>query len=991
MAADNFERESVKRGAGNAGNLEDSAGNDSDRGTKADDVRESNESAAQGAKSRFSSESGLSEPSQQTRLPFSRETSVPVLEIASNPRGQFPASPGFRQEASGGGARSGEATQPRQGLPSPAAVRDGAVGGARDVQIGIPAALGVGVPAEQSGGSKGRANPVADAERALPSSPRPEAINASSSGRGGLPSGERATAAPAASGGGGGAIERSGMDSRAGKSTQNDAGQKSENSRPGEAPAGQQPISDRARVQNDAPGTEQAKIDRSADPKHARSDQSVDNTNRAGESLNRSKAQEVPSNNDATERQAKIDNQKNVVPVDSNARSQLNSKEALLQNQIAVDKTGNNESKLAANQQNKDIQLFADRNNKSNDSLSVSNSINAEKKNLEILSKTVESPAANASIQKSLLAQNASVDLPNLQLHGAILQNQRNSVDNASALTANGLSFKASLTDEAVPEKKIFGDSTEDSLSKAHTLQFDPEAQSSKNHSDAAINQAKNVSSAAQQQSVSESQQLARTTVSALAASKLDSAPKAENVQSLSTIRSERQIDSRVDGTLSGKIASSRVADDSKSSSSTVKDSTNVVVKDFTIGNANGRAPQFNPAGRSVDATSANNGGKGSGDFLSGMTGRNVGMVPGTRPGDISASYLPGRSGDASGHRYLTGAEIGLLIAMAGIAKKRADQVVGPKEGCQKSTGVATDVNASKNTVTKEVNPNLAVSANNKEASSKLIASVTSKEVSNSKELTNTPPANREVKEDFANRRFPGKEITLSAVIALTGSTGKMKDIEHHEAPSTVSVQRSARIERTLASSVQALKSETTFPGLLPQAQVAAFADDDSSSKDSNERSLMELLPGITVALRARRKNDANDDDSTDGDETVEESDEAKSLINQRAMYQIKAGDTLTGIADSQLSDSHLGWLIADLNKNKLKESWFEGKRVVEIQCGEQLELPFAHEIMAFYEKREKHAVPNNLITIVLESSTRARKYFEKELSFLLGTKRGAC
>ena len=74
-------------------------------------------------------------------------------------------------------------------------------------------------------------------------------------------------------------------------------------------------------------------------------------------------------------------------------------------------------------------------------------------------------------------------------------------------------------------------------------------------------------------------------------------------------------------------------------------------------------------------------------------------------------------------------------------------------------------------------------------------------------------------------------------------------------------------------------------------------------------------------------------------------------------------------IAELFFHDANIAWLIADLNKDRLKETWISGKRIVELRARQLIELPIVDDISEFYRSRADYARPANIITIVEQSS----------------------
>jgi hypothetical protein len=87
-----------------------------------------------------------------------------------------------------------------------------------------------------------------------------------------------------------------------------------------------------------------------------------------------------------------------------------------------------------------------------------------------------------------------------------------------------------------------------------------------------------------------------------------------------------------------------------------------------------------------------------------------------------------------------------------------------------------------------------------------------------------------------------------------------------------------------------------------------------------------------------------------------------------RPTWLISTGETLISIAKAFFDDADIAWLIADLNIEKLVESYIDGKRVIEVRSRQKLELPVPDDIAEFYASRTRGATADNLITIVDEN-----------------------
>ena len=90
----------------------------------------------------------------------------------------------------------------------------------------------------------------------------------------------------------------------------------------------------------------------------------------------------------------------------------------------------------------------------------------------------------------------------------------------------------------------------------------------------------------------------------------------------------------------------------------------------------------------------------------------------------------------------------------------------------------------------------------------------------------------------------------------------------------------------------------------------------------------------------------------------------AKPLI--RPTILVEANHTLQNIAERYLADANLAWLIADLNRNNIKESFVDGKRIVQLRTRQKLTIPIWPDIVEFYSQWPSVDRPD-LITIVEE------------------------
>ncbi|HEY9787716.1 MAG TPA: hypothetical protein V6D17_20175 [Candidatus Obscuribacterales bacterium] len=127
----------------------------------------------------------------------------------------------------------------------------------------------------------------------------------------------------------------------------------------------------------------------------------------------------------------------------------------------------------------------------------------------------------------------------------------------------------------------------------------------------------------------------------------------------------------------------------------------------------------------------------------------------------------------------------------------------------------------------------------------------------------------------------------------------------------------------------------------------------------------------VNASVDYRRMNSGEAGELSEAAEEISQ-DESQSSPKHTTIYRptwlISPGETLVGIAERLFGDPQLGWLIADLNSGKFSETWIDGKRVIEIQSRQKLELPVWQDIAEFHQSKPDNADADNLITVVTES-----------------------
>lgn len=119
--------------------------------------------------------------------------------------------------------------------------------------------------------------------------------------------------------------------------------------------------------------------------------------------------------------------------------------------------------------------------------------------------------------------------------------------------------------------------------------------------------------------------------------------------------------------------------------------------------------------------------------------------------------------------------------------------------------------------------------------------------------------------------------------------------------------------------------------------------------------------------------------------EALDSDNQAQVQILHRRTQIVSPGQTLLSIAEDIYENSAVAWLIADLNRNNIKDEWIEGKRVIELKSRQLLELPESHEVANFLARLPRDFEATNMVTIVSDNT------IDRELlDSFLGTVSGA-
>ncbi len=310
--------------------------------------------------------------------------------------------------------------------------------------------------------------------------------------------------------------------------------------------------------------------------------------------------------------------------------------------------------------------------------------------------------------------------------------------------------------------------------------------------------------------------------------------------------------------------------------------------------------------------------------------------------------------------RYFTGAELAILLATAGITRLRADKNTKPVNDAQSEKGKlnATKLGDKLTNLIGSVKTSL--SDGTARGSFKILANKQDSGKENS----------GQVQQSNDKRFFPGAEIAVSALMMFAGAA-KLRQQESDKS-SFYPQERTVKIERTLRQA-QASKTE--------EREGAAAKSEKAKNEDAAKRrkQLAELARRAVI----RRENDPLDrldDDEDDKEKSKAKKDTSdqtstkdapvseKKSSTMRATCLIGPGETLVSLAEHYYQDGNVGWLIADVNLTNLKETKTDGKRIIEVQSRQLLELPNWDEVAEFYKRRRAEYDPENLITIVTEN-----------------------
>lgn len=209
------------------------------------------------------------------------------------------------------------------------------------------------------------------------------------------------------------------------------------------------------------------------------------------------------------------------------------------------------------------------------------------------------------------------------------------------------------------------------------------------------------------------------------------------------------------------------------------------------------------------------------------------------------------------------------------------------------------------------------------------------------------------------NRYITGAEIALAAIIAAAGA----KRIRFDELPPPGS-ERAGQMP--LVHSIEAFlpNSQTIEPrDVSTTGQTAELISKTSADQISEKQQ------NSFAEIGSKRSNST--EKSFDVDDVPGTARYLQKHQYKRRKMLIGPQDTFVSIAESLIelrNDSRYAWLIADINLPRIKETYVDGKRVVEVRSRQEIEIPGEFDVEAFDLHRKEEFSPENLITVVLES-----------------------
>lgn len=249
------------------------------------------------------------------------------------------------------------------------------------------------------------------------------------------------------------------------------------------------------------------------------------------------------------------------------------------------------------------------------------------------------------------------------------------------------------------------------------------------------------------------------------------------------------------------------------------------------------------------------------------------------------------------------------------------------------------------------------------------------------------------------DRYITGAEIALAAIIAAAGA----KRLRHDEIKSDGALispvvqrldafQPDRMVQKDTRQVVDApssfaraeknetkeftIKLQTSEKRFITGAEIAIAAVISSAGTAKLRHNLLNSIKADNTDAvedpgdETERSNSAKSDSANSATDALASSKNpyiAEGMNFRRKSILLNLNDTLVTIAENYFHQGRYAWLIADINKANLKETFVDGKRIVELHSRQAIELPSSEELSAFVSKKGEHN-PADLITIVIET-----------------------
>ncbi|MCC7530229.1 MAG: hypothetical protein IT342_17025 [Candidatus Melainabacteria bacterium] len=304
--------------------------------------------------------------------------------------------------------------------------------------------------------------------------------------------------------------------------------------------------------------------------------------------------------------------------------------------------------------------------------------------------------------------------------------------------------------------------------------------------------------------------------------------------------------------------------------------------------------------------------------------------------------------------RYITGAEIALaaIIAAAGAKRIRFDET---KPGCEIATPIprVQKIQAFLPNTAACEKGTARTDAPKLEPRRADVTAATDRRFSTARQMGIPQETFTSTFKPSEKRFFTGVEVALAAVIASCG-TARIR--QNFSAVTTDERQGIANKQESSGQQNEDRESSEQQP-------------DEQESNEQQKRSSVQQASKQESKQEARKHRDSEDKDFCD-DDVPGSLRYLQTHKYSRRTIMIGPGDTFVSIAESRLvnRDGNLGWLIADINLPRIKETYIDGKRIVEVRSRQTIELPAFEDITAFSKHRKEEQKAENLVTIVVET-----------------------